>query len=136
MLKSADLLQTLYNLLNEWLLASGYIHIDDTRGQVLKEPDKSPESLSYLWIRRTGDTEWPIALLGYHPRHTAAAISLLGDYQGDIQTNDYADYWQVAVMEGITQLCCMAHARDNFIDAQKVATSKKEKSVKPTWALT
>ncbi|MEH6347721.1 MAG: transposase [Bermanella sp.] len=45
----------LYNLLNNQLLTSEYNHMDETPVQVLKEPDKSPESKSYMWVRKTGD---------------------------------------------------------------------------------
>ncbi|MFK4754845.1 IS66 family transposase, partial [Oceanobacter antarcticus] len=87
MMKSSELLQPLYNLLNDQLLESGYIHMDETRVQVLKEPDKTAESLSYMWVRKTGDREHPIILFDYASRRrTDVARSLLGDYQGYLQT--------------------------------------------------
>ncbi len=136
MVKSAQLLQPLYNLLNDQLLDSGYIHMDETRVQVLKEPDKSPESLSYMWVRRTGDVEHPIILFDYHPRRTGAVVtSLLGDYQGYLQTDDYASYLKTGASDGITHLGCMAHARRKFIEAQKVTPSKKGKISKADTAV-
>jgi transposase len=55
MIKGSDLLQPLYNLLNYILLESGYVHMDETSVQVLKEPGKKAESKSYMWVRKTGD---------------------------------------------------------------------------------
>jgi len=136
MIKSAQLLQPLYNLLNDQLLDSGYIHMDETRVQVLNEPDKAAESLSYMWVRRTGDIEQPIILFDYHPRRTGAVVtSLLGDYQGYLQTDDYASYLKTGASEGITHLGCMAHARRKFTDAQKVTPSKKGKFSKADMAI-
>ncbi len=136
MIKCTELLQPLYNLLNDHLLASGYIHMDETPVQVLKEPDKSPESKSYMWVRKTGDPNTPVVLFDYaSSRRANVAQSLLPDFQGYLQTDDYAGYNKVAKTEGITQLGCFAHARRKFIDAQKVAPSKKGKVSKADMAV-
>jgi transposase len=137
MIKCSELLQPLYNLLNDRLLDSGYIHMDETRVQVLKEPDKPAESLSYMWVRRTGDREHPIILFDYASRRrSAVAESLLSGYQGYLQTDDYAGYNRVCAQANITQLGCWAHARRKFIDAQKVAVSQKGKVSKADMAIT
>lgn len=136
MIKCGHLLQPIYNLLNDHLLSSGYIHMDETRTQVLKEPDKSAESLSYMWVRRSGDRERPIVLFDYDARrNTIAAQSLLPDFQGFLQTDDYAGYHKIGSQDGITHLGCMAHARRKFKDAQKVAPSKNGKVSKADMAM-
>lgn len=136
MIKCSELLQPLYNLLNDQLLASGYIHMDETPVQVLKEPDKSPESKSYMWVRKTGDPNIPVVLFDYaSSRRADVAQYLLPDFQGYLQTDDYAGYNKVAKTEGITQLGCFAHARRKFIDAQKVAPSKRGNTSKADMAV-
>lgn len=136
MIRCSELLQPLYNLLNDRLLSSGYIHMDETPVQVLKEPDEKPESKSYMWVRKTGDPNLPIILFDYaSSRKTDVATSLLPDYQGYLQTDDYAGYNAVAKTVGVTQLGCFAHARRKFIDAQKVAPSKKGKISKAGMAV-
>jgi Transposase and inactivated derivatives len=136
MIKCNELLQPLYNLLNDQLLASGYIHMDETPVQVLKEPNKSPESKSYMWVRKTGDPNIPVVLFDYaSSRRADVAQYLLPDFQGYLQTDDYAGYNKVAKTEGITQLGCFAHARRKFIDAQKVAPSKRDKTSKADMAV-
>ena len=136
MIKGAQLFQPLYNLFNDHLLASGYIHMDETTVQVLKEPGKSAESHSYMWVRRTGDRERPIVLFDYNPRRSGDVVTLLlGDYQGYLQTDDYGSYLKIGASEGVTHLGCMAHARRKFIDAQKVMPSKKGKVSKADVAI-
>jgi transposase len=128
MINSSRLLQPLYNLFSARLLASGYIHMDETRVQVLKEPDKSAESLSYMWVRCTGDIEHPIILFDYHPSRAATVVTvLLGDYQGYLHTDDYASYLKTGASDGKTHLGSMVHSRRKFIDAQKVTPRSKTK---------
>jgi transposase len=128
MIKGTQLLQPMYNLLNDQLLSSGYIHMDETPVQVLNEPGKTAESKSYMWVRRTGDIDRPIVLFDYHPHRSGDVVTLLlGDYQGYLQTDDYGSYLKIGASVGVTHLGCMAHARRKFIDAQKVMPSKKGK---------
>jgi transposase len=136
MIKCRELLQPLYNILNDQLLESGYIHMDETPVQVLNEPDKTAESKSYMWVRKTGDPNKPIVLFDYaSSRKADVAQSLLPDYQGYLQTDDYAGYNKVAQTEGVTQLGCFAHTRRKFVDAQKVAPSIKGKVSKADMAV-
>lgn len=64
-IESSRQLQPLYNLMQDQLLQSPYIHCDETRVQVLKEPDRSPESQSWMWVMRSGRPERPILLYEY-----------------------------------------------------------------------
>jgi len=140
MIKSSELLLPLHYLLNNQLLSRGYIHIDETPVQVLKEPDKTPESKSYMWVllsnSETGDPNQKIILFHYSAsRKASVAQSLLSGFQGYLQTDDYAGYNAVANENGITQLGCFAHARRKFIDAQKVSPSIKGKVSKADMAV-
>jgi len=129
-IKSSDLLQPLYNLLEERLLSSPYIHGDETVVQVLKEPDKTPQSRSYMWVRASGLPDQKVILFDYAPgRGGDIAKQLFCDYKGHLQTDDYAGYNGACAGENITQLGCWAHARRKFVDAQK-ATALKGKKVK------
>lgn len=125
MIKSSELLQPIYNIFQDQLLSSGYIHMDETPVQVLKEPDKNPSSKSYMWVRKTGDPSDPdlkktIVLFDYADSRSGNVVqSLLGDYQGYLQTDDYVGYHKKGSEEGITMLACFAHARRKFTDAKK-----------------
>ncbi len=110
--------------------------MDETPVQVPNEPGKSAESKSYMWVRRAGDRDNPITLFDYHPSRSAAVVSsLLADHKGYLQTDDYASYLKIGESAGTTHLGCMAHARRKFIDAQKIAPSKKGKVSKDDMAV-
>jgi len=136
MIQSSEKLQPLYNLMNDILLSSGYLHMDETTVQVLKEPDKQAESKSYMWVRKTGDPDIPIILFNYAPSRSGYVVeTLLPDYQGYLQTDDYVGYHKTGNSEGITHLGCMAHARRKFVDAQKVTKNKNGKPGKADMAI-
>jgi len=55
-----DWLQSIYDKLRSHLLKNDLIHADETTFQVLKEPEKSAETRSYMWLYRTsGDAKSP-----------------------------------------------------------------------------
>ena len=95
-----EVVQVLVNLLRDRMLAHGYLSMDETPTQVLKEPGKSPQSQSYLWVQRGGPPEastlwaaWPIILFDYDPsRSQEVPLRLLEDFQGILQTDGYAAY--------------------------------------------
>lgn len=125
-IESSRHLQPLYNLMQDQLLQSPYIHCDETRVQVLKEPDRSPESQSWMWVVRSGRPERPILLYEYSStRNQSVPLRLLEGYQGYLMTDDYAGYNAIAKQSGIERLGCWAHARRKFVDAQKVQPKGK-----------
>lgn len=126
MVKLSALSQPIYNLLQDQLLDSGYVHMDETRVQVLKEVGKAPESNSYMWVRKTGDANKPVVLFDYSPdRKAQTASDLLEGFTGYLQTDDYAGYHKLGHSENITHLGCWAHARRKFMDAKKIAPKNK-----------
>ena len=54
--------QPLLNLMRDRLLESPVIHCDETRVQVLKEPDRDPTSQSWMWVQASGPPERPVIL--------------------------------------------------------------------------
>ena len=115
-----DLVQPLINLLRDRLLESAYLRMDETTVQVLKEPGKTAQSTSYLWVQQSGEREHPVVLYDYAPsRAGAVPVALLGSFDGYLQTDGYAGYHAVIAANGITPLYCFAHARRYFIEALK-----------------
>jgi transposase len=49
-IQCGDHLQPLLNLIRDQLLESRVIHCDETRVQVMKEPDREPTSQSWMWV--------------------------------------------------------------------------------------
>jgi transposase len=120
MVRCGELVQPLVNLLRDRLLESGYLRMDETTVQVLKEPGKTAQSTSYLWVQQSGERDRPVVLYDYAPtRSGEVPVSLLGDFSGYLQTDGYAGYHAVVAANGITPVYCFAHARRYFIEALK-----------------
>ncbi|KAF0251046.1 IS66 family transposase [Pseudomonas putida] len=119
-------LQPLLNLMRDRLLESRVIHCDETRVQVLKEPDREATSQSWMWVQTGGPPGKPVILFDYSTSRAQEVPSrLLESYCGYLMTDDYAGYNAVAVQPGIERMGCWAHARRKFIEAQKVQPKGK-----------
>ena len=128
-IRCGQLVQPLLNLMEERLRSGPIIQCDETPVQVLKEPDKPPESKSYMWVRLGGLPHEQVVLYDYHSSRSGdVAGTLLSGFCGYLQTDDYAGYHAVGSEKSITHLGCWAHARRKFIDAQKVAGSSDKKA--------
>ena len=117
-----DWLNPLYERLKTKLLACEVLHADETVVQVLKEPGKTPQSNSYMWLYLTsGDTEQHIVLYEYQPRRSAEhPKQFLSDFKGYLHTDGYAGYHK---LPDVTVVGCWAHMRRKFEDALKVVSS-------------
>lgn len=126
-IESSKALQPLANLMQDALLETSIIHMDETSVQVLKEPGKKPSTKSYMWVRYGGPPDKKVVLFNYAPtRNGKIPIELLQGWAGGyLMTDDYAGYNEVAKQNGIKHLACMAHARRKFVDAKKVAAKGK-----------
>ena len=109
--------------MKRYLLKQEILHADETTLQVLREPGKSAESASYLWLYRTGRDAKPIVIYDYqrtrggeHPRN------YLSGFQGYLQVDGYPGYHKVA---GVTLVGCWAHARRKYDEALKAAPEAK-----------
>lgn len=119
-------LQPLLNLMRDRLLESRVIHCDETRVQVLKEPDREATSQSWMWVQTGGPPGKPVILFDYSTSRAQEVPSrLLESYCGYLMTDDYAGYNAVAVQPGIERMDCWAHARRKFVEAQKVQPKGK-----------
>lgn len=56
-------LAKIYDRMREYLLQEDILHADETTVQVLKEPGRSAESKSYMWLYRNGRDRPPIYCL-------------------------------------------------------------------------
>jgi len=125
-LKVAEKITPLIDHLRQQLLRHSLLYMDETRVQVLKEPGKTAQSQSYMWVQRAGPSDKAVILFHYDPsRATHAAQDLLVGYQGALMTDGYKPYRIVAQANGLTHLCCWAHARRKFKDAQKAQPKGK-----------
>ena len=120
MIQAGILVQPLINLLRDRLLAYDIIQMDETTVQVLKEPGKTAQSKSYLWLQRGGPPDQPVLLYNYDPgRGAGVPKRLLEGFQGTLQTDGYDGYNAVVAVGNLTHLGCFAHARRKFDEAIK-----------------
>jgi transposase len=124
MIQVGEKLAPLIVLLREELLASTYLHMDETVVQVLKEDGKKAETNSYMWVQARSGPK-PIILFHYAKnRSSDHPLNLLEDYSGALQVDGYDGYAPVIAKNGITRLGCWAHARRKFFDAFKSSSGK------------
>ena len=95
-----------------------FIMMDETPLQVLKEPGKTPQSKSYIWLVRTGEDGLPpIILYYYYPTRSGehATTILNGMNPGYyFMVDGYSGYNKVK--DG-KRCVCFAHLRRYFLDA-------------------
>ena len=102
----------LWNLLEEAVLSSGYMAIDATSVQVLKEKDRPAESKSFMWAR--GSPEKNIVLFDYDVSGGGqVAERLIGELQGAVQADAHQGY-KVLDKTQVTLLGCLMHVRRRF----------------------
>ena len=122
MRKAGELVQPLVNLLDDTLREQPYLHMDETTVQVLKEPGKTPESLSFMWVRVAGERERPVVLFDYDPsRSRSVAQRLLDGFGGVLQVDGYTGYDAAIGQYGLLAAGCWAHARRRFDEVFKAA---------------
>jgi transposase len=132
MIKCGHLVQPLINLLHEHLLGYDLLHMDETRVQVLKEPNKVPSSQSYMWVMKGGPPGQSALLFHYDPsRGQAVPERLLAGYRGILQTDGYEGYGVVQNLDAIRAMGCWAHARRKFDEVIK-AQGKTKKGTRKT----
>ncbi|MCB1695558.1 MAG: IS66 family transposase [Halioglobus sp.] len=120
MIRCGQLIQPLINLLRDHLLAYDIVQMDETTVQVLKEPGKTAQSKSYLWLQRGGPPDQPVILFDYDPsRAQTVPMALLEGFAGYLQADGYSGYNGVVTAGSLIHVGCMAHARRKFSEAVK-----------------
>jgi transposase len=125
-----DYLEPIYNALKDKLLLRNPLYADETTLQVLREPDKSAQSKSYMWLYRSREYDnqgikdnHPIVLYDYQPdRRKERPAEFLKGYKGYLHTDGYEVYHSLP--EDIIVVGCLAHARRKFDEAMKQAAPK------------
>lgn len=115
---SENYLQPVYRRMHRLLLKRRYLMADETPIQVLKEPDRRPQSKSYVWLVRTGeDGEVPIVLYHYTPTRAGKnAEAFLKDAEDGfyIMVDGYKGYNK---LKKAKRCCCWAHIRRYLLQA-------------------
>jgi len=114
--ETADLLRPMYYRLQELVLSSGYIQVDETTIPVIIK-DKRKAVKSYLWLFRSVDDASVFFHYNNGSRSREVITPLLKNYQGALQTDGYEVYALYENKEGVLHLGCWAHARRKFKEA-------------------
>ena len=115
LMRVSEKLQPIWNILEEWSMAKGYMAIDATHVQVLKEPGRTAQSKSFMWAR--GSPELGIVLFDYDVSGGGGvAKKLMSGFVGALQGDAHRGYGALEKKQ-IHLLGCMMHARRRFHDA-------------------
>ena len=113
----------IYEYFHRLLLGRQFAMADETRLQVLKEPDRDPGTDSFMWLFRSGEDGLPPLIL-YRYTETRAkfnAVEFLKGFKGYLMTDGYQGYNK---LPDIVREACWAHIRRKFCDA--IPSGKQE----------
>ena len=106
----------LYEEHKKIVLASAYLHADETPLKVLDESKKGTTHQGYYWVYHNNKDK--LVLFDYRKgRGREGPDDVLKSYKGYLQTDGYVAYEEFDKRAGITLIHCMAHARRKFSDA-------------------
>lgn len=113
---SAAFLKPLYEAHKQLVLASGYLHADETIIKVLDSDKKNATHQGYFWVYQCNANK--LVLFDYRTgRGREGPQSILKDYKGYLQTDGYIVYEDFDNNPDIIVFNCMAHARRKFSEA-------------------
>ena len=116
-------LKLIYDELHHQLLQQQIIHSDETHTQVLREPGRSPETKSSMWLYCSGAHAEGQNIVLYDYQQTKAAKwpkEFLRGFSGYINV-DGAQSYVAAGLPNTTLVGCWSHARAAFVEALKAA---------------
>ena len=121
-------LKPIFELLYAVLLACGIAQADETRYQVINEPNRKASTNSYLWIYRTGVYEQHQVVLFVYTETRAGKnpLEFLAGFSGFLNVDGYAGYYALE-NNGVTLCGCWAHARRKFVDVLTTVPKPQQK---------
>ena len=125
-------LSPLMQAMKQLLYDGKVLHIDETRLQVLNEPNRENTQQSYMWVYRGGLPNKPVVWYQYaDSRSGQVPVDFLypeatpdkenaSDRSFTILTDGYSGYNALCKMPGITgHAACWAHVRRKFVEASQ-----------------
>lgn len=108
-----DALNPLYEKLVMEIQNEGYLQVDETTIKVLDDKKNHSTHLGYYWVYHAPISR--LVMFDYSPtRSSSAALPVLNDFKGYLQTDGYAGYNAYGKKATVTHLGCWAHARREF----------------------
>lgn len=113
---ASRLIAQLYEALKKEILATGYIHADETTIKVLDKDKKGTTHRGYYWVYNNSPGR--LVFFDYEPgRAGEYPEGILKTFKGYLQVDGYVGYDKVGDRPDIVVLNCMAHARRKFSEA-------------------
>jgi transposase len=103
--------------LNEQILKSGYMQMDETSIRVMIKPTNGKSTTGQMWLRHAPELNIVSFTYDRH-RNADAAQRLLNGYRGILQTDGYAVYDAYSKSESVIHAGCNAHARRGFEESK------------------
>lgn len=125
------LLAPLTTLIEQHILNSSVMHLDETTLQVMGEEGRRNTQNSYIWLRVGTNPLKPAASYRYFPSRAATvAAELLDGFVGTIQTDGYASYRSVVrdSKGKLRHAGCLVHVRRYLFDVYQATKTKKGKT--------
>lgn len=135
MVKMGYLVEPLAERIRSEVRRGSFVQADETPFQVLKEPGKTAQSQSYLWVLRGGEPEHPLVYYEYDPSRSGEVPKrLLRGFEGFLQTDGYEGYAALGAEPGVMHVGCWAHTRRKFDEALRGQGKSKKKGAKTSRA--
>ncbi|MGJ1229127.1 IS66 family transposase [Sphingobacterium siyangense] len=126
--QALEKLEPLYEQLIFQTKTQGYLQVDETPIKVLDSDKKGAAHTGYYWVYHAPMEG--IVLFDYSPtRGGVAAVPMLGNFKGYLQTDGYGVYEKYAKKKEVTHLACWAHARREFEKALENDRPRAEKAL-------
>lgn len=126
--QALEKLEPLYEQLIFDTKSKGYLQVDETPIKVLDSDKKGAAHQGYYWVYHA-----PLdgtVLFDYSPtRGGIAAVPMLENFKGYLQTDGYAVYEKYGKKKEVTHLACWAHARREFEKALDNDKTRAEKAL-------
>jgi transposase len=127
MIKAAQVLVPIYKLSQDKIVRYDIAYADETRAQVLKEPNRKPEDKSYMWCFIGGSPEERCVIYHYNISRAHTVIEeILEGFSGFLHCDGFSGYDAYAVDHNSKLVGCWMHCRRNFFE---VARSTKAKGL-------
>lgn len=118
-------LEILYDWLVKDTRGKGYLQADETTIRVLDNTKQKQTHLGYYWAYHN-PMDGTVLFDYQKGRGQDAPKKLLEGFKGYLQSDGYAVYGKYGKQQGVTHLCCWAHARREFFEAQQNDKVKAE----------
>jgi len=118
-LKCADALRPLFNVMQSQILASGTVFIDESPVKML-DPGAGETKLTYMWVLCGGkSSDPPYRIYNFREnRQHHNAEEILKDYRGIVHSDKYGAYENLAHRKRFIWCPCWAHIRRKFFEAE------------------